>query len=72
MKELLYDDLNDKQKQVANALGYHGWFASPPREECKERLEYARSIGDTQGIKLSVVLLNNRNAIDKASGMGVV
>lgn len=50
----------------AKAYGYSNFFALLSREECIERLEYAKKTKDTYGIVLSMALLQNRNAYDKA------
>lgn len=65
-----FDNLTQAQKDRAFELGFNGFFALTSREHAEESLEYARRVGDEQGIMLSMAVLQNRNAVDTAINGG--
>ena len=61
-----FRELTPKQQERAFELGYNGFIGLNNRTYCKDALKYARNVGDTQGIMLSLAMLQNRNAVDAA------
>ena len=54
--------LDQEVCMLAAKSGWSGLFATLTLDDARCRLEYARSIGDAQGIMLAMMLLQNASA----------
>jgi len=62
--------LTKTQLKTALEHGYFGLVATPENEtefnNVKENLDYARNVGDSHGIMISLQMIQNYNAVKKA------